>query len=166
MNRRKTDELIDEPADAELEQWLAAWQPPEVPARLDAEVRAAYRRAFPPRPWWRRWLTVSVRVPLPLAAAIGIVLCAALWLSTRSAMNWLPPPVANVPPTKFVEVPVVQERLVTRVIYVKSNKGGEKRLVQPATALRVKTIPKQTDLAGFRPVSEIRLEISQGGQEP
>ncbi len=164
MNRRESNEPTHEPTDAELEQWLAQWPPPELPARLNAAVEAAYRRAFPTRPWW--WLlTASLRVPVPVAAAAGILLCAALWLAARPAAN-LTPPVTGGTPTKFVEVPSVQERLVTRVVYVRAKPRAAKRPSQPVTASPKETKTKQADLARFRPVSEIRLEVSPGGQEP
>lgn len=166
MNRKKPDEPIDEPADAELEQWLAEWQTPEVPTRLDTKVRATYRRAFPQPLWWQRWLTGSLRVPIPIAAAAVIVFCVAGWLAIHPVADLAPPLVMSVPQTKFVEVPIVQEKLVTRVVYAKPKAGVEKRPAQPSSALPPKVNTTQADLAGFRPVSEIRLEISQGGQEP
>jgi hypothetical protein len=165
MNRRKPDELIDEPVDAELEQWLAEWQSPEIPARLDAEVRATYRRAFPQLLWWQRWLMGSLRVPVPVAAAAVIALCVAVWLAIRPMADLVPPLVRDVPQLRFVAVPIVQEKLVTRVLYAKPKSGLEKRAAQSSSALPAKVNTTQADLAGFRPVSEIRLEIDQGGQE-
>ena len=166
MRQQDSNDPLEELTETELEHCLAQWPPPNIPVRLEAEVRAAYRRAFPPRPWWRRWLTASVRVPVPLAAAAGLVFGAALWLAVHLLSRWPPPPMTTMQRTKFVEVPLVQERLVPRVVYVSPKPGANEHAKLPANALHRKPQTTQADLAGFRPVSEIRLEVSQGDQEP
>jgi anti-sigma factor RsiW len=66
-----TDEK-DEP----LSDLLRQWEPPVVPARLDDRVLAAFRREItrPVPSLWRRFLAAEVRIPLPLAAGLMLVL--------------------------------------------------------------------------------------------
>jgi hypothetical protein len=58
----------DELTDRELDQVLTQWKAPSAPARLRAAVFGEHRA-----PWWRRFWTVSIRVPLPVACALMVV---------------------------------------------------------------------------------------------
>jgi hypothetical protein len=69
----------DELTDRELNVILPAWKAPAAPARLRAAV-------FPegPGPWWRRLWSGSVRIPVPVACCLAILLALAAW-------RWLTP---------------------------------------------------------------------------
>jgi hypothetical protein len=54
--------------DQKLSELLKVWQAPNAPASLDARVLGPRRR------WWSFLLTGSVRVPLPVTAAITAIL--------------------------------------------------------------------------------------------
>jgi hypothetical protein len=83
--------------DHELSQMLREWEAPEPPDRLRGAIFGER-----PNPWWRRmW---RVRVPLPVACALLLVVGLVVW-------RWMPRVVVQ---TKTVEVPVVQERIVYR----------------------------------------------------
>jgi hypothetical protein len=127
-------------ADAELTALLRTWDaPPQdagARARLLSDFRASVRRA----PLWRRALTAQVRVPLPVAACLGVALLGSLYVLaarvTPSAVKTETAPAA----VRVVEVPVVQERVVTRTVYVeKKGRGG----VQAASRLQ----PEREELA-------------------
>jgi hypothetical protein len=138
-------------------------------------------------PFWKRLLTTSIRVPAPLAATALLLLVAVsvlvLSLLTRSA----PEPVvvaapgstqgAVAPQIKFIEVPVVQEKIITRTIYVPrrdNEDGGGMR--QPVAArenlardVRRNTrapeaaaAPSRPNLSGFKPAGEVNLRIIKG----
>jgi len=64
----------DELTDRELDSILPEWKAPLAPARLRAAV-------FPevPGPWWRRLWTGSIRVPVPVACLLAVVLVLAAW---------------------------------------------------------------------------------------
>ncbi len=119
-----------------------------------------------------RLLKTSIPVPLPLAIALVVAAALLLPFAIRAARKDVPPSnnttVVRVP----VEVPVVQEKVVTRVVY------RERRLVvrtsQPASdASRaestfaksqkptVEAIPP--GLSGFKPSEEIKLTVIKGG---
>jgi hypothetical protein len=117
-------------ADAELTALLRTWDVPAQDAgarsRLLADFRASVRRA----PLWRRALAAQVRVPLPVAACMGLVLLGSLYvIGARATAPRVEPAAAQagVQPAavRVVEVPVVQERVVTRTVYVeKKSRGG------------------------------------------
>jgi hypothetical protein len=57
---------------------LREWEAPEPSAAMDARVRAAYRAAHQPSPWRRFW-SARVSVPVPVLAAL-LVIVTAFWL--------------------------------------------------------------------------------------
>lgn len=179
-------------ADAELTALLRTWDVPPQDAgarrRLLADLRASVR----PVPLWRRALTAQVRVPLPVAACMGLLLLGSLYaLGARATASRAEPPAARTEAqpaaVRIVEVPVVQERLVTRTVYVeKKGRGGEptasrrqsEQLAQRA-AREVEAPQRQepdrspeahagyftrVDMNDFQPAGEVKFRIvSRGG---
>jgi hypothetical protein len=151
-------------ADAELAALLRTWDvPPQgagARARLLADFRASARRA----PLWRRALNAQVRVPLPVAACAAVVLLGSLYVLGTRATARVEPSAAQtaVEPAavRVVEVPVVQERLVTRTVYVE-RKGREG--ARPAAPRR----PEREELAqgGAGDVEAPRRREEAQGQE-
>ena len=83
--------------DEKLQGLLRKWEAPVVPDGLDERVMKAYRRqAGTAEPFWRRWFTSSIRVPVPVAlvVALFLIFTAALALRPES-----PPPTAVTPDT-------------------------------------------------------------------
>jgi hypothetical protein len=157
QNPRPDDEL---PEDPELKNLLGAWKAPEVAGSLDQRVLATYRGQFPPRSKWR-WLAGSIRLPAPVAAAAALLLLATSYLAARKATVYSLESAPAAPQVKIVEVPVpvVRERVVTRVVY--KNAGARKAKEGPAPV----SLPPRGDLADFRPVSEIKIIVSHGGSD-
>jgi len=85
--------------DRKLSGVLRQWEAPDVPVALDARVLESYRQRKGREPWWRRFFTTSVRVPLPLAVAAMLLLVASLTftLSRQPVGRDLPPQVAQAP---------------------------------------------------------------------
>jgi hypothetical protein len=149
------------PEDEELNRLLASWPTPETPGELDQHVIASYRRHFKRGRLWRRWLTGSIRIPVPIAAAALLLLCATSFFAARNATSF---PIVNPPAavdTKIVEVPfpVYQEKIVKRVVYKETD--AQKAQKGPAS---ISPLPR-IDLADFRPVNEIKIIVSQGGND-
>src|SRR5215471_14545343 len=124
---------LDLPEDPELNRLLGSWQAPESSGELDELVLASYRRHINRgRLWrgrlWRRWLAGSIRIPVPIAAAAVLLLCATSFLAARKATSFSIESMPAVSPTKFVQVPftVTQEKIVTRVIRLKAEQGSLK----------------------------------------
>lgn len=147
-------------------------------ARVERQPRA---------PFWKRLLTSSIRVPAPVAAVAVLLLVAvsvfALSLAARSA----PEPVVlaapdssqgeAAPQIKFIEVPVVREKIITQTVYVprrnndsdatttrrapaRENLAGDRRPNAPVTAATAAT--PRANLSGFKPAGEVNLRIIKG----
>jgi hypothetical protein len=116
--------------DRDLDGLLREWKAPSAPARLRGHVFGG-----PDRPWWRRIWTASIRIPAPVAVCLAIALVPSAW-------RWLVPPQARVLiKTERVEVPVVTERVVTRMIY------------------RERPVDESASVPKLRPVTELRPRI-------
>ena len=75
MEEREQPDLTNPELDALLQEWGT----PVAPARLRSAV---FRRQSVP--WYRHWFT-SIRIPIPIAAVLGILLLLAGWQwGTRS----------------------------------------------------------------------------------
>lgn len=135
----RTGDRDDLSADAELNALLRTWDVPAQDAgarsRLLADFRMSVRRA----PLWRRALTAQVRVPLPVAACAAVVFLLSLYaLGVRATTARVEPSAAQAEaPVRIVEVPVVQERVVTQTIYVEKKERGAARGVSTRPEARV-----------------------------
>ena len=118
----------DELSDSELDNLLKKWEAPPAPARLRAAV-------FPeePKPKWRRLWSVSFRVPMPVAAALALGLALAAWQWPR------PGAPLELVRTERVEVPVLQERVVTRTVY-RYRAAPPAQTLKPVAELRPRII--------------------------
>lgn len=112
----------------------------------------------------------SVKIPVPVGLAVLITLLALGVLATRGVRSQLAPPlnpaVVHVP----VEVPVVQEKILTRVVYRDRRSKSSQRLLAPArseTTFAKSQKPRNEDLptslVGFKPTDEIKLTVIKGG---
>jgi hypothetical protein len=119
---------------------------------------------------WFSWiLTTSVRVPVPVAVAVLVMLVVSLFLATRVSAppNPLEPSIVKVP----VEVPVIQEKVVTRTVYrdryrlpMSRKVNQTSRNIDDSTVARSQThdVAAPT-LVGFKPLAEIKLTVIKGG---
>ena len=133
-----------------------------------------------PRLSWglRAWLgmqklsTTSVRVPLPVATAALLLLFGALCLFAWQSRRRVTAPPAQITSviTKTVEVPVIQEKVVTRIVYVEKNRSRSRsvpnQLEPNATGLAQANpaAPETTaiSLVGFKPTDQVKLKIMKG----
>src|SRR5215831_18433019 len=70
-------------SESELNRALKEWKVPQASPRLR-------RRVFPdngPRAWWRRFWSTSIRVPLPIACSVLILLAVAAWRWQAATSN-------------------------------------------------------------------------------
>ncbi len=124
----------EELSDRELNGILREWQAPPTPTRLGKCIFAERHK-----PWWRRIWTTSIRVPVPVAACLVLLFL----LSVRQRQAPAPPRV--VVKTERVEIPVVTERVVTKLVYRE----------RPAATFY-----------GLQPVAELRPRIIRSGNAP
>ena len=71
--------------DKELNETLKGWPAPDAPPELERRLLASYRQRMPAVPWWKRLLTTTVSVPVPVAALVllGFVFSLGFALRTR-----------------------------------------------------------------------------------
>jgi hypothetical protein len=75
----------DPEPDPELSRLLQDWSVPALPDSLDERVKTLFRSRAPRVPLWRRFFLTSIRVPLPAAVAVFLLLLtAAFWPSSES----------------------------------------------------------------------------------
>jgi hypothetical protein len=75
-----------EPEDDELARLLRAWKDPEPAPHLEARAVETWRtERAASRPSWRRVLKTSVRVPVPLLAALVLIWLVSVGLNLRAA---------------------------------------------------------------------------------
>ena len=143
----------------DLKELLKEWRVENPPAHLDARIAATYStmRRRPASVWVR-----SVRLPAPVFALLVI-----LQLASVTAVGYYffsadpPSPILSMP-ERVVEVPVVQERVVTQIIYLPAVPAGSsrQRASHAAAAPENENVPM--DLTGFRPVSQLQIRIIKG----
>ncbi len=128
--------------------------------------------------WWRRALTASWRVPAPVAAVVALLLVVLSALALRPAPANIvlaaPPQVESAAPERIVTVPVVQEKLVTRTIYVTRRDQAQSRRTpqvsrasgaQLAGTAQEQTVERSAAplmLTGFQPAGEVKLRVIKG----
>lgn len=123
-------------------------------------------------PWLRKLATASIPVPAPVALAllalVGSSLFFMIYARQSSGVTSIPTSTSVI--TKTIEVPVVQEKLVTRVVYRNVRQAQR----EPATPERGDEAVdnQQTEspapvrsLEGFKPANEAKLTIIKGGEQ-
>jgi anti-sigma factor RsiW len=130
-------------------------------------------------PLWKRIFTAKLPVPVPIAAALVLALLAssvlALRPSTKEVTTAVQPPVVRQALPQVIEVPVVQEKVITRIVYVekKERERNEARRPNPTvqrdnptlTARRAEEESVQgglfthANLTDFQPADEMRIRV-------
>jgi hypothetical protein len=130
-------------------------------------------------PLWKRIFAASLPVPVPIAAALVLALLISSVLALRPARKEIitqqQPPVVQHAPPQIIEVPVVQEKVVTRIVYVEKKereKNGVERKAAPAGRTETTLTARQSDkesvqggffthanLTDFQPADEMRIRV-------
>lgn len=118
--------------------------------------------------------TTSVRVPVPAALALLLVFGVFFFvLRGRQRMNVTPSTPVALVNTRTVEVPVIQEKVVTRVVYVEKkgrrSAGGASQsdrtgiTAAPDSVAVTGSNPETAlSLVGFQPTNEVKLTVIKG----
>ena len=131
--------------------------------------------AFTSRIWGTltRVASSSVQVPVPAALALMLLLGAGfIVLRSRSQANAAASTPSVTVETRTIQVPVIQEKLVTRVVYVdrtrKRGAGQSERTdtsrAANSVAHALPSVSGQTPLSlvDFKPTDQVRLTITRG----
>ena len=117
-----------------------------------------------------RFLKTTLPVPLPLG--IALVVAAALLIPLAIRATRVQPSNTTTIVRVPVEVPVVQEKIVTRVVYrdrqpvVRTTKRATDAARAETTfakSQRTRTEAMPTSLVGFKPSDEVKLTVIKGG---
>jgi hypothetical protein len=136
-------------------------------ARLKQNLNDSCHRVAVSEPSWLvRLFSSSIRVPVPVGLALMLVFgLTAAFAIFKSSTKFVPEPAATIVHVP-VEVPVIQEKVVTRVVY-RNRKPGQKRIEQTTSAsesiLAQKSRSEPASLIGFKPLDEIKLTVIKGG---
>lgn len=104
-----------------------------------------------------RLLSASIRIPAPIAATLLLLLGATSYFALK------PQPVLEsntrspLVEIRTVEKPIVQEKVVTRVVY-RDRKRPPREKVNRSTL----NSPGASTLAGFRPTNEVKFTVVKG----
>ncbi len=108
------------PEKPELHELLKSWEVPEIPPSLNRRVLSDYRQHVNRVPFWKKLFTSSVRIPMPLIlaqAALLLIAGAALIYSFTHQPTTTAPLVVTNTKIEKVEIPVVQEKIITKIVY-------------------------------------------------
>ncbi len=116
--------------------------------------------------WLSRIFTSSIRVPVPVAAAVLLVVGVSLLFGSRASQKILPTQTVSVVHVP-VEVPVIQEKVVTRVVY---RKAKHRTPAPGSTQVDDSTVAKSQkvnlpSLVGFKPLDDVKLTVIKGGSQ-
>ena len=120
--------------------------------------------------WFAGFLKTSVPVPLPIGLALIVAAALFVPFAIRAARRDVQPntTIVRVP----VEVPVVEERVVTRVVYrdrrpvfrtAKRASEASRGEGTFAKSQRSRTEIMPASLSGFKPSDEVKLTVIKGG---
>lgn len=119
-----------------------------------------------------RLFKTSVHVPLPLAAALVIAAALFIPLAIRAARRDVQQANTTTIVSVPVEVPVVQEKIVTKVVYrdrptiVRAKKRTREDSSADSTfakSQRPRSEAVPASLVGFKPSDEVKLTVIKGG---
>ncbi|MDQ3713355.1 MAG: zf-HC2 domain-containing protein [Acidobacteriota bacterium] len=160
-------------------------------ADFDKRMMKSFRRhhAAASQSWWRRVVFGSLVVPKPAFATLLILVLAGLWLAfqigkiSSSTVSMTAPfintneifiPAETTIQTVMVEVPVIKEKTVTRMIYVReqrNNKNEKNEKNKSSADSQQNNLPlysstvadngyfTDVSLKGFQPSAEINAKI-------
>lgn len=137
--------------------------------RLRHKLTNAARIPTSQSSWLLRIAKSSFRVPVPVAAAIVLACALLIPMAIRGGRRQLierpDPVVVRVP----VQVPVIEEKTVTRVVYrerrpLSRNPTANNERVEDAFARSQRPLNEiPVTLSGFKPTEEIKLTVIKGG---
>jgi hypothetical protein len=156
-------------AEEELKSLLGQWQAPSAPRSLDQRILVAYRAQIVRSSFWRRLLTSSISLPVPAAAALAVILVLGAAALMRQGSAPEPQAPTIVERTRTVEVPVVQERVVPRIIYrerrpvlasqTKPSLAPESISLAMGGEENAQSYFTDTNLTGFQPNAEMKFKV-------
>ncbi len=126
----------------------------------------------------KKLATASVRVPVPVALALMLLfVISVVALRVRGPVNPTPSNQLTSVETRMIQIPVIQERVVTRVVYVEKKtsrtRGASNQIDREelsaanrlAMAGRDASGKTAMSLVGFKPTDQVKLTIIKGSYQ-
>ena len=133
--------------------------------KIDASTSQSTVHIVSPHSKFRRLFTGVVPVPVPVGLALMIAFGALLVFAIRAQQKTPTVPLAASVVRVPVEVPVIQEKIVTRIVYREPRVKQSRPRVNQSLASTKKNEPEVTSLVGFKPLDEVRLTVIKGGDQ-
>ena len=109
-----------------------------------------------------RFFSSSVRIPVPVGLVLVVLFAAGILLAARVSQRQNVVTQTISVPVPF-EVPVVQEKIVTRVVYRDRITKRIERSTANSVVAKTQNELRPVTLIGFKPLDEVKLTVIKGG---
>ena len=133
-------------------------------ARLKQQLNNATIHDFESREttWFLRFFKSSIRMPVPAGLALLVLFAVGIGWATRISQKQVVITETISVPVPF-EVPVVQEKIVTRVLYRDRVRKRNESSTANSVVAKTQNEARPTALIGFKPLDEVKLTVIKGG---
>jgi len=162
-NDRVDDRQTIEDRD-ELGQLLHKVQFPEPSEELDHRMLSSYADQIERRPLWKLLSRGTIPLPIPIAAMIVLTIISLGYLVFRSSPTVVmqAPKLTPGEQVRIVEVPIIQDRVVIRTVYVNRPSGTTGNSPSKMSA---ENRGRTFDSGGFKPVDEFTIRPLKEGEQ-
>ena len=112
--------------------------------------------------WIVRLFKSSIRLPVPVGLALLVLFALGIRWATRVSQKQVVITQTISVPVPF-EVPVVQEKIVTRVLYRDRVRNRNENSTANSVVAKTQNEARPTALIGFKPLDEVKLTVIKGG---
>ena len=112
--------------------------------------------------WILRFFKSSIRLPVPVGLALLFLFVVGIWWATRVSQKQVVMTQTISVPVPF-EVPVVQEKIVTRVLYRDRVRKRNESSTANSVLAKTQNEARPPALIGFKPLDEVKLTVIKGG---
>jgi hypothetical protein len=112
--------------------------------------------------WILRFFKSSIRLPVPVGLALLLLFVVGIWWATRVSQKQVVMTQTISVPVPF-EVPVVQEKIVTRVLYRDRVRKRNESSTANSVLAKTQNEARPPALIGFKPLDEVKLTVIKGG---
>ena len=112
--------------------------------------------------WILRFFKSSIRLPVPVGLALLVLFAVGIGWATRVSQKQVVMTQTISVPVPF-EVPVVQEKIVTRVLYRDRVRNRNENSTANSVVAKTQNEARPTALIGFKPLDEVKLTVIKGG---
>ena len=133
-------------------------------ARLKQQLDNATIHDFERREtiWILRFFKSSIPMPVPAGLALLVLFAVGIGWATRVSQKQVVITETISVPVPF-EVPVVQEKIVTRVLYRDRVRKRNESSTANSVVAKTQNEARPTALIGFKPLDEVKLTVIKGG---